>query len=169
MGFIDDETGACPMSDQVSAVRASVRETLRSVADHEVSDRAAFNSLWPIVDAALRAVPMSAETEGLREKMDDALAFLDTDFGLKCRVVDAVLAALPPTPTPGWQPMDTLPSDYWQERTTLQLVVAVKHELYSQTFGYWNGRHWQDMESQRIEPIYWLKMPPLPAPTGDRS
>jgi hypothetical protein len=63
MGFIDDETGACPMSDQVSAVRASVRETLRSVADHEVSDRAAFNSLWPIVDAALRAVPLSAETE----------------------------------------------------------------------------------------------------------
>jgi hypothetical protein len=85
------------------------------------------------------------------------------------RRMSALLAALPPTPTPGWQPMDTLPSDYWQERTTLQLVVAVQHDLHSQTFGYWNGRHWQDMESQRIEPIYWLKMPPLPAPTGGRE
>jgi hypothetical protein len=57
----------------------------------------------PLVRAALRAVPLSAQTEGLREKMDDTLAFLDTDFGLKCRVVDAVVERLaaPARVTPG--------------------------------------------------------------------
>jgi hypothetical protein len=76
-----------PMSDQVSAVRARVEAA--ALEYHKATDGTGegeygcpglscpgvqrLANFWtPIVEAALRAVPLSAETEGLRDKIADA-------------------------------------------------------------------------------------------------
>jgi hypothetical protein len=80
-------------------------------------------------------------------------------------VADALLAALPPTPTPGWQPMDSAPKDgtrvllwwpYWNH--TRPLV------------GYWAEGDWhasERLEGSSEQPQGWQPLPP--APTGERE
>jgi hypothetical protein len=82
--------------------------------------------------------------------------------GYQCAVV---LAALPPTPTPGWQPMDSAPKDgtrvllwwpYWNH--TRPLV------------GYWAEGDWhasERLEGSSEQPQGWQPLPP--APTGERE
>jgi hypothetical protein len=77
------------------------------------------------------------------------------------------LAALPPTPTPGWQDISTAPKDGTR--------ILVKHSMAASVEWVWNsdnpedGGYWMDtdtMDEVSGPPDGWV----LPsAPTGDRS
>lgn len=67
-----------------------------------------------------------------------------------------------------WQPLDVLPRQHWEYRSTLLLLVNVGG-LLSVEMGYWTGEQWRivsrDGETRCANSAIqgWCELPPLPA------
>jgi hypothetical protein len=85
-------------------------------------------------------------------------------------LTDALLAALPPTPTPGWQDISTAPKDgtFILIYPSSCWVEDVEHDYevsyWDEDFGRW---HFSALPDDYTGPTHWMPLPP--APTGDRS
>jgi hypothetical protein len=94
----------------------------------------------------------------------------ESDAELICllrNLAPALLAALPPTPTPGWQDISTAPKDGREilvrfEGTTAMSVV--RWEPYPKA----DSGYWFCLDSgQQYDPTFWRPLPT--APTGGRE
>jgi hypothetical protein len=103
-----------------------------------------------------------SETSGYNEATD-LISDIHVELG-------NILAALPPTPTPGWQDISTAPKDgtFILIYPSSCWVEDVEHDYevsyWDEDFGRW---HFSALPDDYTGPTHWMPLPP--APTGDRS
>jgi hypothetical protein len=167
------------MSDPQRPEREAIEQALRQVwtilgnATLPASDvvRRAFK----IADTALLALPVSVEPrDGTK---GDCIYCMKPGHvyrhsgGYNWSMCDACRdssAALPPTPTPGWQPMDSAPKDRRILAVVDGIVRVVRHGKTSHVPLYGFCLADQGVEDFDLcDPTGWQDLPP--APTGERE
>jgi hypothetical protein len=124
--------------------------------------------------------PMSDPQRPEREAIEQAIKGLpcyDSDelqdapgYFLKKSDVLEMLAAMTPTPTPGWRDISTAPKDgtFILIYPSSCWVEDVEHDYevsyWDEDFGRW---HFSALPDDYTGPTHWQPLPP--APTGDRS